>query len=83
MWNNNWENGHMTGWVDGGWQWMMGFHGIWTVVFLAIVIFVGVALIRDWRRGHTTDSALDKLNMSYAAGDIDRDEYLNRKRDLA
>ena len=77
-----------------GWDGMWGggmFHGVMSLIFLVVVIAVGVAVVRWlWRLGHAgTDgnrgrasSALAELNQRYARGEIDREDYLQRKADL-
>ena len=65
---------------DNMWQWFMGFHGIWTVVFLAIVLIVGIAIVRDWSRNRKFKFTLNELAERYAAGDIDREEYLDQRK---
>ena len=71
--------GHM-----GGWGWGMAIFG-W--LFMTVVIVgVGWAIWSTTRRPEQplrqTPSALDVLDDRYARGEIDRDEYLERKGDL-
>ena len=80
MWG---DAGH--GW---GWGWGMGFGMIGMVLFWALVIFGIVVLVR--RLGGSSASAgpppsktaLDILNERYARGEIDKQEFVERKRDL-
>ncbi|NQV57074.1 MAG: hypothetical protein HQ503_14535 [Rhodospirillales bacterium] len=83
MWNNEANFGRMTDWAGDGWQWFMGFHGFWILLFLAVLIFAAVALIRDYRRDDFEKTTIDRLADRYASGDIDRDEYLRTKRDMS
>ena len=69
------------------WLWWMPFHGILWVVVIAAVIVGGVLLIRRlWHVGEPTgrerSSALDVLDARYARGEIEREDYLQRRRDL-
>ncbi len=77
----------------GGWGWGMG---IGIVLFWGLVIWGIVALVgglgrrdgsmgccgHDEHSGHS-DSALDVLKRRYAQGEIDKEEYEQKKRDLA
>jgi putative membrane protein len=89
MWNGPYE-------MMGGWGWFWPFHFIIPLLFLAIIITVVVLAVRyamDWG-GHPTrpstmgygaerrSSALDVLEERYARGEINRDEYLEKKRDI-
>jgi|SRR5581483_6663833 len=81
----------------GPWQmhdWMgWGWGGMWLgplfmVVLLALVI-VGIAGLVRWLAGSATQgagrerTARDVLDERYARGEIDREEYLRRRDDLA
>ena len=74
------------GWgMHPGW-WMWGPAGaVMMLVFWALVI-TGLVLGIRWlaRQGHRErpDRALDILRERYARGEIDKDEFLERKRDL-
>ncbi len=52
----------------------------WGVVIAGIV--VGIRWLVHQGRGPRSDSALDILRERYARGEIDREEFLARKRDL-
>ena len=77
-------------WGDAGhgWGWGMGFGMIGMVLFWALVIFGIVVLVR--RLGGSSASsgpplsktALDILNERYARGEIDKQEFEEKKRDL-
>lgn len=76
--------GYWMGW--GGW---MPFHGILAVLLLVLVIVGAVTFLRTlvnggWQEGHSRDrsSGLAILQERYAKGEIQRDEYLQKKRDL-
>ena len=76
MWiHGDWMMGH--GW---GWGWFMPFGGIWFLVLLA-VLFV-VLFYRSPHRGPSRPAALDTLEQRYAKGEIGREEYLEKKRDI-
>jgi putative membrane protein len=90
-----WNYGHPGYMYDGSWFWGMGLHGLFWLVFLALVIVAGVALVRYlWRSASPArpgasetgasprQSALETLYLRYARGEIERDEYLVKKKDL-
>ena len=71
--------GHM-----GNWGWGMAIFG-W--VFMALIVVLVVWLIWSTTRrpeppGRSERRALDVLDERYARGEIEREEYLNRKADL-
>ncbi len=70
------------GWDHSGWYWAMGVHGVF---WLALIVMAIVILIRFSRRGliGAENSAKSALDTRYARGEINWDEYLERKRDLA
>jgi putative membrane protein len=76
----------MMGWADGyGW---MGPGWIFMILFWALVIAGGVALVR-WlgtRNSGGSDTrrrtALEILQERYARGEIEREEYEQKRRDL-
>jgi putative membrane protein len=92
MWNGPF--GMMGGWDGSGWLWP--FHFLIPLLFLALVIAVIVLAVRyamgwgDHPIGPGTtgygverrSSALDLLEERYARGEINRDEYLEKKRDI-
>ncbi len=68
-----------------GWGWFMP---IFMILFWGLVIWGIVALVRglSGSRGSdssTADSALEVLKRRYARGDISKEEYEEKKRDLA
>lgn len=73
----------------GGWWWGMGMlHGLLWLVLVVLGIVVLVRLIsRDSRPSGagsgSGESALDILAKRYARGEIDRDEFETKRRDLA
>ena len=78
-----WDEMGMMGW---GWT---PFHGIVTLLLLVVAIVAAVALVRaiSGRRdgGGFPDRrprALDFLEERYAKGEIDRDEYLQKRGDI-
>jgi len=78
--------GHM--WGDGGhggW-WFLG--PIMMIVFVALLVAAVVLIVR-WlggsdagRRGAPNDAALDILKQRFARGEIDRDEFEDRRQVL-
>jgi putative membrane protein len=70
---------------QGQWMgWWMPFHGVLSLLFLALVIAGIVALVRSPRDGRhgRRSSGLAVLEERYARGEIDREEYLQKKHDL-
>ena len=86
------------GWPAGGWgmgPWMMWGGGWWwfmpvfMVLFWGLVIWGVVALVQGLSRSEGSgkesdqqDSALEILNRRYASGEIGKEEYEEKKRDL-
>jgi putative membrane protein len=79
----------------GNWGWFWPFHFIIPLLFLALIITVVVLSLRyamGWGghsmgpgMGHGIErrsSGLDVLEERYARGEINRDEYLEKKRDI-
>lgn len=74
------------GWdhMDGTWGWGMAVFG---TLFMALIITLIAGLFRTLPRHeppvHTPEpSALDILDRRFASGEIDRDEYLERRSGL-
>lgn len=75
------------GWGPGpmGWFWPMGM-----ILFWVLMIIVVVLLIRGFRTskgsvreaGPAAESALELLKKRYARGEINKEEYLEKKKDL-
>lgn len=71
-----------------GWGWGMGFGMIGMVLFWALIILGIVVLVK--RVGGSpassgtpaSKSALDTLNERYARGEIEKQEFEEKKRDL-
>lgn len=77
-------------WHDGAmWWWWMPFHGLMWLLVVGVLVAAGVALIR-WlihgtdrpSRGAQKPAALDVLDARYARGEIEREEYLQRRKDI-
>ncbi len=76
------------GMMSGGY----GYYGpvhmiIWAVILIAVIVGV-VWLVRSMtatgaHHGHKRSTGLDVLEERYARGDINRDEYLQKKKDIA
>lgn len=73
--------GPMMGAGYGGWGGMMVING---AVWLLILVGVFVVILRLSRSGGgpSRSSGLDVLEDRYARGDIQRDEYLQKKQDI-
>ncbi|KPV39641.1 electron transporter RnfE [Thiohalorhabdus denitrificans] len=73
---------------DGFWMWGVG--GIFMILFWILVI-LGIAALVRWlavsnggrpRNEERSHRALEVLEERYARGEIDREEYLQKKEDL-
>ncbi len=67
-----------------GFGWGMGFGWFFMLLFWALVI-LGIIAIVKWLSGSNGErqkTALDILQERYARGDISREEYEEKKRDL-
>lgn len=83
-----WNGGYngMMGWGGG----MMLFQGIFWLLFLVLIVVGIVALLRGGWGGHgprgghphRRSPGLEVLEERYARGEIQREEYLQKKRDL-
>ena len=67
-----------------GWMWLMPFFGIF---FLGLIIWTVVASLRSSSESGgqdllKSDSALEVLKKRYARGDISKEEYEEKKKDL-
>jgi putative membrane protein len=73
---------------------MWGIWGAWGIVMMLMMlvfwgaVIVGIVLAIRWlvnqgKEAHPTDAALDILRQRYARGDISKEEFEAKKRDLA
>lgn len=74
----------MRGWGQmNGWGWGMALVGfVFMIAILGLVVWLVVTLIRRPETGAKRSSALDLLDERYARGEIEREEYLQRRADL-
>lgn len=90
--------GGLSGWQGDGWGMMgpgmmggfgfMGFGAVFMVLFWGLIIWAVVAFTQGfhpgaWGESRNQDSALEVLKRRYARGDISKEEYEEKKRDLA
>ncbi len=77
MWN------HM-GYFGDGWLWPMALHGAMSLLWIGLLVLGIVVVVRlatgGVRRGGT---ALAALETRYANGEIGREEFLQRRKDLS
>jgi putative membrane protein len=76
-------------WGDGGWYWWWGFGALHMIVFWGLIVLVVVALVRwlgaggrGWERSDS-GRALEILKERYARGEIPKEEFEQKKRDLS
>lgn len=79
-------------WESWGMHPMWGMWGLWGVAMMLFMlvlwglVIAGIVMAIRWLvqqgRGGRADAALEVLRERYARGEIDREEFLARKRDL-
>lgn len=76
-------------WGDYGWGWGMGF-GMISVVLFWVLVILGIVILVKWIAGSSSGpsqppakTALDILKERYARGEIDKQEFEEKKRDLS
>lgn len=75
-------HGYWNGTYSDGW---MMVHGAFWIIFLAALLIGAVFLLRSSRSDQgrrNGPTALELLDQRYAKGEIDREEYLQRKKDI-
>jgi putative membrane protein len=84
MWGYGPQSGMMSSWAYGGYGLFHMF--VWTIILVAVVLGA-VWLVRSLTTTtgpHARRSGgLDVLEERYARGEINRDEYLQKRRDIA
>jgi putative membrane protein len=81
----------MFGWGFFGLGHLLGFLGIFGIFFKLLLtagVIVGIVFLVRWAASRSAgmprgDSSLDILNRRYANGEISREEYEEKKRDLS
>ncbi len=77
----------MQGWGYGGWGGWMGWGGpvlmvaVWVLIITGSVFLIRFLVRRSQGREHE-DSALDILKRRYAQGEINKEEYEEKRKDL-
>ena len=78
-----WHWSYSTPWW--GWWWFP-FHGLMSLIFTVAIIVLVVSLLRRRHPPYTDyygrNQALQILEERYAKGEIQREEYLQKKQDL-
>lgn len=83
-WYGGW--GMMGPWMMGGFGWMWLMPVLW-LIFIGLIVWAIVALVRGSPGPRsqgisTTDTALEVLKRRYAQGEISKEEYEEKKKDL-
>jgi putative membrane protein len=86
MWNGGYG---MMGW-GGGFGWLWPFHFLIPLLILGLIIAAVVAAVRyssaGWEdrpgRAWRGSPGLDALDERYARGEINREEYMQKRRDI-
>lgn len=65
-----------------GWGWGMGIGWLISLAILILIVIFIWRLLQGRGPSRSEDSALEILKRRYAAGEIDREEFEARKRDL-
>ncbi len=78
-----WWEGHPMGWMWGAWGLGMGIMMLlfWGLVIVAIVL--GIRWLIGQGSAPRSDSALEILRQRYARGEINKEEFEAKKRDLS
>jgi putative membrane protein len=80
----------MMNWHD-GWGYMHGFGGFgWLIMIVVwVIVITAIVLVVRWlmssprlESGGTENKALSILEERYARGEIDREEYVQKRKDL-
>jgi len=77
------------GMYDGGWGMGWGMMGMLHGLLWLVLIVMGIFVLARWLRsdsassGGGSESALDILKKRYARGEIGKEEYEEKKRDLS
>ncbi len=82
-----WHWSYSTPWW--GW-WFFPFHGLMSLIFTIAIVYLLVSLLRGRRHPYpytypdlqSRGQALQILEERYARGEIQREEYLQKKQDL-
>jgi len=70
-------------WGGAAWGAWIIFHWLFWLALLALLIWAGFALSRRSRLNDGKEkAALDLLDERYARGEIDREEFMQRRKDI-
>jgi len=78
----------MMDWLQNPWMWAFGMFGMFLgfIFWLLVLVALGALVRWLWRQGtvpaHHGDSAFEILKRRYASGEINKEEFEAKKRDL-
>ena len=75
------------GWGYGsmGWIWHILMMAFWVAIIIGIILFIRWLVVSSRTgalKGHSENSALEILRTRYAKGEIDKEEFEEKKKDL-
>jgi putative membrane protein len=88
QWGGQW--GHMGPGMM-GWGYGMGWVGMILMAVFWIAVIIGIVFLIRWlvtstgagsQRGSSGDSALEILKRRYARGEVNKEEFIEKKKDL-
>lgn len=63
--------------LEGGWMMFL-----WWFLIIALLIIIGKAFFNSYNQNANKKTPLDILKRRYASGEIDKEEFEKRKKDL-
>jgi len=83
QWGNGWGHGPgMMGWGVMAWFGPIMMFIFWAVAIVALILFIRWIVTSAGNRSRAEDSALEILKKRYARGEIGKEEFETKKRDI-